>query len=61
MNIKIYSYDRGNNKILCNLKDVCDFTPIDIVGLLNQQSSKIKKLEEEIKEYEKYIRWTGFE
>ena len=56
MNMKIYSYDRGNNKILCNLKDVCDFTPIDIVGLLNQQSSKIKKLEEEIKEYEKYIR-----
>ena len=32
---RLYSYDKGNNKILCNLNDVCDFNVSNVFQLLN--------------------------
>ena len=44
MSEKLYSYDKGNNKILCNLNDVCDFNVSNVFQLLNLLSDENEQL-----------------
>ena len=37
---RLYSYDKGNNKILCNLNDVCDFNVLNVFQLLNSLANE---------------------
>ena len=41
---RLYSYDKGNNKILCNLNDVCDFNVSNVFQLLNSLADENDKL-----------------
>ena len=44
MSEKLYSYDKGNNKILCNLNDVCDFNVSNVFQLLNSLADENEQL-----------------
>ena len=50
---RLYSYDKGNNKILCNLNDVCDFNVLNVFQLLNSLANENKQLKQEIIIYKK--------
>ena len=54
---QIYSYDRGNNKILCNLNDVCDFNVSNVFQLLNSLSNENKQLRNKIKKQKNIIKY----
>lgn len=41
---RLYSYDKGNNKILCNLNDVCDFNVSNVFQLLNSLADENDQL-----------------
>lgn len=41
---RLYSYDKGNNKILCNLNDVCDFNVSNVFQLLNSLANENEQL-----------------
>jgi len=41
---RLYSYDKGNNKILYNLNDVCDFNVSNVFQLLNSLADENDKL-----------------
>ena len=45
---RLYSYDKGNNKILCNLNDVCDFNVFNVFQLLNSLAEENEQLREEL-------------
>ena len=47
---RLYSYDKGNNKILCNLNDVCDFNVSKVFQLLNSLAEENEQLRKELKE-----------
>ena len=47
MSKQIYSYLRNENKILCNLRDVCDYNLYDVLDLLNSLSNENEKLKKE--------------
>ena len=46
---RLYSYDKGNNKILCNLNDVCDFNVTNVFQLLNSLANENEQLRQMIK------------
>lgn len=50
---RLYSYDKGNNKILCNLNDVCDFNVFNVFQLLNSLASENEQLKQEVFIYKK--------
>lgn len=52
---RLYSYDRGNNKILCNLNDVCDFNVSNVFQLLNSLANENEQLKNELRK-EKSLR-----
>ena len=41
---RLYSYDKGNNKVLCNLNDVCDFNVTNVFRLLNSLADENEQL-----------------
>ena len=41
---RLYSYDKGNNKVLCNLNDVCDFNVSNVFQLLNSLAKENEQL-----------------
>ena len=45
---RLYSYDRGNNQILCNLEDVCDFNVSNVIQLLNSLANENEQLRKEL-------------
>lgn len=53
---QIYSYDRGNNKILCNLNDVCDFDIYNVFQLINLLSNENKQLRNKIEKQKSIIK-----
>lgn len=44
---RLYSYDKGNNKVLCNLNDVCDYSVTNVFQLLNSLSEENEQLRQE--------------
>ena len=53
---RLYSYDKSNNKILCNLNDVCDFNVSNVFQLLNSLADENEQLRKEHQEMlEKYV------
>ena len=50
---RLYSYDKGNNKILCNLNDVCDFNVLNVFQLLNSLANENEQLKQEVFVYKK--------
>ena len=53
---RLYSYDRGNNKILCNLNDVCDFNVFNVFKLINSLSNENEKLINKIEKQKRIIK-----
>ena len=53
---QIYSYDRGNNKILYNLNDVCDFDIYNVFQLINLLSNENKQLRNKIEKQKSIIK-----
>ena len=47
---RLYSYDKGNNKILCNLNDVCDFNVLNVFQLLNSLANENEQLKQVVYE-----------
>ena len=47
---RLYSYDKGNNKILCNLNDVCDFNVSNVFQLLNSLANENEQLRKTMNE-----------
>ena len=47
---RLYSYDKGNDKILCNLNDVCDFNVSNVIQLLNSLANENEQLKQELAE-----------
>lgn len=52
---RLYSYDKGNNKILCNLNDVCDFNVSNVFQLLNSLTDENEQLRKQIQNYKQLI------
>lgn len=52
---RLYSYDKGNDKILCNLNDVCDFNVSNVIQLLNLLAKENEQLMVLLKEAEQEI------
>ena len=50
---RLYSYDKGNNKILCNLNDVCSFNVSNVFQLLNSLANENEQLKQEVFVYKK--------
>ena len=50
---RLYSYDKVNNKILCNLNDVCDFNVLNVFQLLNSLANENEQLKQEVFVYKK--------
>lgn len=50
---RLYSYDKGNNKILCDLNDVCDFNVSNVFQLLNSLVNENEQLKQEVFVYKK--------
>lgn len=46
---RLYSYDKSNNKILCNLNDVCDFNISNVFQLLNSLADENEELKKQLK------------
>lgn len=45
---QVYSYDKGNNKVLCNLNDVCDFNVTNVFRLLNSLADENEQLKQKL-------------
>lgn len=52
---RLYSYDRGNNQILCNLNDVCDFNVSNVIQLLNSLANENEQLRKELDNFKPVI------
>ena len=49
---RLYSYDKGNNKVLCNLEDVCDFNVRNVFQLLNSLANENEQLQKQLESSE---------
>lgn len=52
---RLYSYDKGNNKILCNMNDVCDFNVSNVFQLLNSLANENEQLRGELDNFRPVI------